>query len=179
MHESLDHDVASRDVAGDLRASGEGTPSAEYCAYCGLGLEPARSPASRFGEPFCGEEHAEAFAAEVRASRTRSLAAANDGGPAGGEEERASGSVPASRWSLKRFLALGACCAAPILAAVLLAGGGAAVLGAGAAALPYLGLLACPLAMFFLMRAMHGHGDSGASGGSRLPAGAKDETRGR
>ena len=33
-----------------------------------------------------------------------------------------------------------------------------ALLGAGAAILPVLALLACPLGMFFMMRAMQGHG---------------------
>jgi len=40
------------------------------------------------------------------------------------------------------------------LALVFLLGGGSAVLGAAGAFLPALALLACPLGMYFMMRAM-------------------------
>jgi len=127
-----------------------------YCGFCGADLDGA-GVAWRFREPFCGEAHAEAFAAEVRAGRIGAAATARtmeesatapevDGG---GERSAARG------WDLKRTLKMAVCCGAPLLAVVLLAGGGVAFLGAGAAVLPYLALLACPLAMFFMMRAMH------------------------
>ncbi len=58
------------------------------------------------------------------------------------------------RWSLKRLLGLGACCAAPLLAGIILAGGGGALLGAAGALLPVLAALACPLGMYFMMRSM-------------------------
>jgi hypothetical protein len=53
---------------------------------------------------------------------------------------------------------MAACCGLPLLVLVLLAGGGGALLGAGAAVLPLLAVLACPLGMLFMMRAMQGHG---------------------
>jgi hypothetical protein len=63
---------------------------------------------------------------------------------------------------------MAACCGAPLLALVLLAGGGGALLGAAGAALPLLLALACPLGMFFMMRAMmggrQGHKPDGRNG---------------
>ena len=56
------------------------------------------------------------------------------------------------RW--KRYLKLGACCGLPLLALLLLATGTAAVLGAAAGLVPILAALACPLGMYFMMRAM-------------------------
>ena len=66
-----------------------------------------------------------------------------------------------TKWSLKRLLGLGACCAAPLLGGVALAGGGGALLGAAGAILPFLAALACPLGMYFMMRSMskRGHVD--------------------
>ncbi|MGH7417424.1 MAG: DUF2933 domain-containing protein, partial [Candidatus Rokuibacteriota bacterium] len=76
------------------------------------------------------------------------------------------------QWSLGRLLKLGACGGLPILALVFLAGGGGALLGAGAAVLPVLALLACPLGMFFMMRGMRQNGSGGAPRGP-------DESSGR
>jgi hypothetical protein len=45
-----------------------------------------------------------------------------------------------------------------LLAVVFLAGGVGALIGAGAAVLQLLAVLECPLGMFFMMRAMQGHG---------------------
>ena len=59
-----------------------------------------------------------------------------------------------AKWSLKRLLGLGACCAAPLLAGAVFAGGGGALLGAAGAVLPFLAALACPLGMYFMMRSM-------------------------
>ena len=61
-------------------------------------------------------------------------------------------------WDPKRVLKMAVCCGLPILAVVLLAGGGGTLLGAGAAILPVLALLACPLAMLFMMWGMRNHG---------------------
>jgi hypothetical protein len=72
---------------------------------------------------------------------------------------------------------MGVCCGLPILAVVFLAGGGGALLGAGAAVLPVLAVLACPLGMFLMMRAMAGHQDrDGKSEKSPVP-GADDRGR--
>lgn len=61
------------------------------------------------------------------------------------------------RWDLKRGLKWAACLGVPLLLVVFLVGGGGALLGSGASLLPYLAILACPLVMFFMMLAMHGH----------------------
>jgi len=126
-----------------------------YCGFCGIDLASAAIPVRRFGVPFCSEAHAEAFAGEVRAARAASVTAAeNEGaGKSDGAPDHASG----NRWDFKRLLKMGACCGLSILAVVFLAGGGGALLGAGVAVLPILAVLACPLGMFFMMRAMHGH----------------------
>ncbi len=136
---------------------GEPPSGGGYCGFCGNDLASAAIPAPRFGVPFCNEAHAEAFAGEVRAARVARVAAADNEGKrqSEGTADRASN----KRWDLKRLLKMGVCCGLPILAVVFLAGGGGVLLGAGAAVLPYVALLACPLAMFFMMRAMQGHGD--------------------
>ena len=67
--------------------------------------------------------------------------------------------APSGQW--KTALKMAACCGLPILALVVLAGGGGVLLGAAGDALPLLAALACPLAMFFMMRGMMKgqHGD--------------------
>jgi hypothetical protein len=139
-----------------------------YCTYCGVELDRAAAP-TRFGEPFCSDAHAEAFVQEARAARIESAAGVDqttDAAPARG---------PASSgWDLKRVLKMGACCGLPLLALVFLAGGGGALLGAGAAVLPLLAVLACPLGMFFMMRAMQGHGKGDTHPGAERPSPSKD-----
>jgi len=61
------------------------------------------------------------------------------------------------QWELKRGVKWAACLAVPLHLVVFLGAGGGALLGAGASILPYLAILACPLAMFFMMRGMQGH----------------------
>jgi hypothetical protein len=124
-----------------------------YCTYCGVDLDRVADAPKRFGEPFCSDAHADAFVQEARAARVESAASAGqitDPATARGQAS--------SVWNLKRTLKMAACCGAPVLALVFLAGGGGALLGAGAAVLPLLAALACPLAMFFMMRGMRGHG---------------------
>ena len=124
-----------------------------YCAYCGVDVDPVAEAPKRFGEPFCSEAHADAFVQEARTARVE-----NATGP-GQTADAAAPSGPATgSWDFKRTLKMAACCGLPVLAIVFLAGGGGALLGAGAAVLPYLAALACPLGMFFMMRGMHGHG---------------------
>lgn len=139
------------------------------CAFCGTELEGGEAAVRRFGKPFCSEAHGEAFASEVRVARAEATAGppAGDPGEEGQTPERGGG-----QWSLGRLLKLGACCGLPILALVFLAGGGGALLGAGAAVLPVLALLACPLGMFFMMRGMRQNGSGGAPRGP-------DESSGR
>jgi hypothetical protein len=154
------------DMVDLVLSSSNGRPApsdATYCAFCGTELEGGEAAAKRFGEPFCSAAHAEAFAAEVRAARTAAAAARPTGEPGDDAGQTAAGGE--GQWGLGRLLKLAACCGIPILAVVLLAGGGAALLGAGAAALPYLALLACPLGMFFMMRGMQHHGSDDAQRG--------------
>lgn len=149
-----------------------GEPSAKeesYCAYCGAELSGAAEAPKRFGESFCRDAHADAFVEEARAARIERAAsvdrtsdAASPAGP------------PSRRWDLKRALKMGACCGLPLLVLVLLAGGGGALLGAGAAVLPLLAVLACPLGMFFMMRAMHGHGKADSRPGADRPSPSKE-----
>lgn len=125
--------------------------TSRYCAFCGAEIGIEGSVPERFGEAFCSDAHAEEFVRGVRAAR---VAAAI---PADGTPEAAASTAPpaaATRWSLKQYLKVGACCGLPLLALVVLAGGGGVLLGAAGAALPLLALLACPLAMFFMMRGM-------------------------
>lgn len=140
-----------------------------YCTYCGVDLDRGAEVPKRFGEPFCGDAHADAFVQETRAARVESAAGVDqttDAAPARG---------PASSgWNLKRVLKMGACCGLPLLALVFLAGGGGALLGAGAAVLPLLAVLACPLGMFFMMRAMQGHGKGDSHPGAERPSSPKE-----
>jgi len=140
-----------------------------YCTYCGVDLDRAADAPKRFGEPFCSDAHAEAFVQEARAARIESAASVDqttDAGPARG---------PASSgWNFKRALRMGACCGLPLLALVFLAGGGGALLGAGAAVLPLLAVLACPLGMFFMMRAMQGHRKGDSHPGAERPSPSKE-----
>ena len=144
-------------------------------------LDPAPAP-RRFGEPFCSEAHADAFVSEVRAARVEgaALAAESSVGDARAEQAGDGPQKSATRvWSLGRLLKLAICCGAPLLALVFLAGGSGALLGAGAAALPYLALLACPLAMFFMMRRMADHGKRGESGAGSHSASGSDGNKAR
>jgi len=145
-------------------------PDTTYCAFCGTEVEGGHTAARRFGEPFCSEAHGEAFAGEVRVARTEAAAGrpADDAGEEGQTPGRGAG-----QWNLGRLLKLGACCGLPILALVFLAGGGGALLGAGAALLPVLALLACPLGMFFMMRAMKRNGGGDGQGGRDEPSGRR------
>ncbi len=124
-----------------------------YCAYCGVDLDRGAEVPKRFGEPFCGDAHADAFVQEARAAKVESAGGADQTTAAAPTRGQAS-----SGWDLKRALKMAACCGLPLLAVVFLAGGGGALLGAGAAVLPLLAVLACPLAMFFMMRGMQGYG---------------------
>ena len=148
-----------------MRAVAEGpTPTALYCAGCGHALAPEMSPIERFGERFCSEAHAEEFASGVRAARMRAAAQ--------------SGSAPAScamaaagQRTWKDYLKRGACWGAPLLLllAIPLFWSGSAAAATGGSILSVLALLACPLGMFFMMRAMagmnHGPQDHAKGGG--------------
>jgi hypothetical protein len=146
-----------------------------YCASCGAEVDSTRSMPRRFGESFCSEAHAETFAAEARAARLAVAARAPvkaDGTdvPSGLNDKGG-----ARRWDLKHALKMAVCLGAPLIAVAFLVGGGGVLLGAGAAVLPYVALLACPLGMFFMMRGMQGHAKG--DGESEHSAASGDATR--
>lgn len=118
-----------------------------YCAECGAAA--AADTIERFGERFCSADHAEQFVSAVRASRLAE-AARRDAGTAACQLPMAG----AASW--KQRLKRSACWAAPllILLAIPLLWSGSAVAVAGGSALSLLAALACPVAMFFMMRAM-------------------------
>ena len=143
--------------------------TATHCAYCGVDLDRAAERPKRFGEPFCSDAHADAFVQEARAARIESAAIADqttDAAPARGQAS--------SGWDLKRALKMGACCGLLLLALIFLVGGGGTLLGAGAAVLPLLAILACPLGMFFMMRMMRGHGKADSHPGADRPSPSKE-----
>lgn len=146
------------DVA--ISGNGVGAAAPRHCAFCGNETLPGLAVPERFGEVFCSEAHAEEFASGVRAARVQAAATADavtlTKPEAGGQPAPA---AKPGHW--KMALKMAACCGVPMLALVVLAGGGGALLGAAGAALPLLAALACPLGMFFMMRAMMkgGQGD--------------------
>ncbi|MBI4241683.1 MAG: DUF2933 domain-containing protein [Candidatus Rokubacteria bacterium] len=150
LHERRLADIATPEN-GDTPSGARPVPS--YCSFCGERARAEGPPVERFGEVFCSVEHADAFVLEVRRARVQT--AASVGVPdaqAARESESTTAQPRPGGW--KRYLTWAVCCGTPLLAIVILAGGGAALLGAAGGLLPLLGLLACPLAMFFMMRAM-------------------------
>ena len=137
-----------------------------HCAYCGDGIPAQAGADERFGERFCSEAHAAAFAEGVRAQRIAAVARRED---AQGAACAAPTAVPQG-WAdrLKRA----ACWGAPLLlllAIPLLASGGA--LAAAGSVLSLLAVLACPLGMYFMMRAMGGMQHGGAQHPGPRPEG--------
>ena len=129
-----------------------------HCPICGV--EVSSSIDTRFGEAFCSETHAEEFVEKVREAKIQSAAALAVRSPeseARHLETSAAAAPGQPTW--KRYVKMGACVGAPLLALVFLAGGGGAVLGAAGALVPILAFLACPLAMYFMMRSMSKTGD--------------------
>lgn len=142
-------------VAAEQRRSQEKGGTVPYCAVCGQDSRIHGTPVHRFGETLCSEAHAKAFVAAVQADRTRraagnsSLTPPDAGGASASCAVAGTGSSGWKRWALHAL-----CWGAPLVALLLLFGGAASLLGAAEAALPYLALLACPLAMILMMRAM-------------------------
>jgi len=131
------------------------TVTGRHCAHCGHAVTDDTPPIERFGEQFCSEAHAEEFVAGVRTARIQAAARA---------ETSASGcaSSPAGQRTWRNYLKQGACWGAPLLLllAIPLFWSGSATAATGGSILSVLALLACPLGMFFMMRAMGnmGHG---------------------
>jgi len=142
-----------------------------HCAYCGHRIEADTAVIERFGEPFCSEGHAEQFTQGVRAARIE--AAARQEEVAGREPQTppACSLPPPGQRTWRDTLRRGACWGAPLLLllAIPLFWSGSALGTAGGSLLSVLALLACPLGMYFMMRAMGGmpHGGSPEDEASR------------
>lgn len=138
------------------------------CAYCGVAVRDDTPPIERFGERFCSEAHAEEFAAGVRTARMQAAA----------RRETAPMSCALSstgQRSWKDYLKRGACWAAPLLLllAIPLFWSGSAAAATGGSILSALAFLACPLGMYFMMRAMSNM-NHGAQGHAKDDAGKPD-----
>ena len=137
--------------------------TAEYCAYCGHAVATEGPVIERFGQRFCSEPHAEDFAAGVRASRMEAAAKAEPAPPG------SCGVLQTSRPTWTHRLKRGACWGAPLLLllAIPLFWSGSPAAAVGGSVLSALALLACPLGMYFMMRAMgsmsHGKQDTPTS----------------
>lgn len=125
----------------------------QYCPVCGVEVS---SPAEvRFGEAFCSLPHAEQFVKEVKEARTQAaVARAVQTGQAEAQQPEAATACALTQRDWKRYLKVGVCAGVLLLALVFLAGGGGALLGVAGVLLPLLAFLACPLAMYFMMRSM-------------------------
>lgn len=125
------------------------TPEAGFCAYCGHPVGENQLRIERFGQPFCSEVHAEDFTAGVRNARMAEAAAK----PAAAATCTM---PPAGQRTWTDYLKRGACWGAPLLLllALPLLWSGNNVAAAGGSLLSLAALLACPLGMFFMMRAM-------------------------
>ncbi len=125
------------------------TATERHCAYCGHAVIHDAPEIERFGERFCSGAHAEAFAAGVRAARIRA-AARRESAP------EARTRTPTGPRTWKESVKRAACWGAPLLVlfAIPLFWSGSATAATGGSILSVLALLACPLGMFFMMRAM-------------------------
>lgn len=156
--------------------------STRHCAYCGFGMEHA-APVERFGEPFCSDAHAEEFVAGVRRARVEAAARRDiDAGtgiavPPAHRAPAAHAGPSAWQDTFKRW----ACRGGPLLLllALPLFWSGGTVAAAGGSLLSGLALLACPLGMYFMMRAMasHASGSNGAGAGHGQARPAPDDDR--
>ncbi len=125
------------------------TQARQHCGYCGSPVQDD-TRIERFGERFCSDAHADEFVTGVRAARiqaaTRSPVSMGCGLPAG------------DRRTWKDYLKRGACWGAPLLLllAIPLFWSGGATGAAGGSLLSLLGVVACPVGMYFMMRSMGG-----------------------
>ena len=122
-----------------------------HCGYCGHRLADGTAAPERFGERFCSEAHAEEFVVGARTARMQAVARRES------QEVGACALPPAGQRSWNAYLKRGLCWGAPLLlllALPLIWSGGWA--SAGGSLLSVLALLACPLGMYFMMRAMTG-----------------------
>ena len=125
------------------------TPRAGFCAYCGHPVPENQPRIERFGQPFCSEGHAEDFTAGVRNAGMAEAAAKP---PAAATCTM----PPTGQGTWTDYFKRGACWGAPLLLlfALPLLWSGNNIAAAGGSLLSLAALLACPLGMFFVMRAM-------------------------
>jgi hypothetical protein len=134
------------------------TETARHCAYCGLAVTDEVPPIERFGEPFCSEAHAEEFAAGVRSARMQAAARVET-------PSMSCAPLSSAPRTWKDVLKRAACWGAPVLLllAIPLFWSGGAVAVTGGSILSALAFLACPLGMYFMMRAMGNMSPGGQS----------------
>lgn len=127
-----------------------------YCTYCGHALAEAVTP-ERFGERFCSEAHAEEFVAGVRAACVQAAARHETADQRATRDMGACAMPPVRQRRWTDYLTRGLCWGAPLLVLIAIpliwSGGWAA---SGGSLLTVVALLACPLGMYFMMRAMMG-----------------------
>ena len=147
------------------------TGTGRHCGYCGAPVRDEMPVIERFGERFCSETHADEFAAGVRAARSQAAARSP-----GASTSCAMPSAGQRGW--KDHLKRGACWGTPILAllAIPLFWSGGNTAAAGGSILSALALLACPLGMYFMMRAM-GNMNHGGQGHAKGDAAEKPDAR--
>ncbi len=142
--------------------------AATHCAYCGRPVPGDAAAPERFGERFCSESHADEFVAGVRAARTEAAASAEAGASKRADHAGACALPPAGQRSWRDYLKHGACWSAPLLLLIaipLFWSGGWGT--AGGTLLTALAFLACPLGMYFMMRAMMNMNQPGGSEAQR------------
>lgn len=143
-----------------------------YCAQCGTGITAESPSVGRFGERFCSAEHAEHFVDAVRASRATAAARRET---SQGACHLPIGGQPSWKDRLKRS----ACWGAPLLLllAIPLMWSGSSLAAAGGSALTVLAALACPLGMYFMVRAMMPQHRGGPGDESKAPERSIKEDR--
>jgi hypothetical protein len=146
------HAKAGMDTGGGDLARAEGAPRPGYCPVCGRPANATGAVVARFGEAFCSDTHADQFTEAVRTARVQTAAARTDREVAAGGVAR--GASSGWKASLGRALCWGTPALALVGVALVLFGGGGLLAGGAAAALPLLAALACPAAMYLMMRSM-------------------------
>jgi hypothetical protein len=130
------------------------TRETRFCAYCGHPVPADQPRIERFGQPFCSHVHAEDFTSGVRNARMTEAAAK----PLASTPPAAAtcSMPPAGQRTWSDYLKRGACWGAPLLLllALPLLWSGNSIAAAGGSLLSLAALLACPIGMFFMMRAM-------------------------
>lgn len=129
--------------------------TAAHCAHCGHPIPGDADVPERFGERFCSEAHADEFVAGVRSRRMGAAASHEADASTPADHAGACALPPDGQRSWRDFLKQGLCWGAPLLLLLAIplfwSGGWGA---AGGSLLTVIAFLACPLGMYFMMRAM-------------------------